>query len=91
MLAAQFLEMERSVEQAMRWLSERAELCRFMMEKVRNGEAKSPTRWKDALSESLDQTAPLGELLTREWIYPDGDGLVNEIVLSGSADLQLVI
>ena len=62
-----------------------------MMEKVRNGEAKSPTRWKDVLSESLDQTAPLRELLTREWIHPDGDGLVDEIVLSGSADLQLVI
>ena len=77
MLAAQFLAMERSVEQAMRSLSERAELCRVMMEKARNGEAKSPTRWEDALRESLDQTAPLRELLTREWIHPDSDGLVD--------------
>ena len=91
MLAAQFLAMERSVEQAMRSLSERAELCRVMMEKARDGEAKSPTRWKDALSESLDQTAPLRELLTREWIHPDGDGRSDGTVLSGSADSQLVL
>ena len=78
MLAAQFLTMERSVEQAMRSLSERAELCRIMMEKAQEGEAISPARWQDAMSEAFDQTAPLRELLTREWIHPDGDGIVGQ-------------
>ena len=78
MLAAQFLTMERSVEQAMRSLSERAELCRVMMEKAQEGEAISPARWKDAMSEAFDQTAPLRELLTREWIHPDGDGIIEQ-------------
>ena len=73
MLAAQFLTMERSVEQAMRSLSERAELCRIMMEKARGGEAISAARWEDAMSEAFEQTGPLRELLTREWIHPDGD------------------
>ena len=76
MLAAQFLAMERSVEQAMRSLSERAELCRVMIEKAQYGETISPTRWEDAMAEALEQTAPLRELLTRKWIHPDDDGLV---------------
>jgi two-component system chemotaxis response regulator CheB len=74
MLAAQFLAMERSIEQAMRSLSERAELCRIMMEKARQGEAVSSTRWEDAMEEAFDQTASLRKLLTREWLHPDGDG-----------------
>lgn len=75
MLAAQFLAMERSVEQAMRALSERAELCRVMMDKAQNA-AASPARWKAAMAEALEQTAPLRDLLTREWIHPDANELV---------------
>ena len=76
MLAAQFLAMERSVEQAMRSLSERAELCRVMMEKEQNPALASatPVLWEAAMGEALEQTAPLRGLLTREWIHPDADG-----------------
>ena len=76
MLAAQFLAMERSVEQAMRSLSERAELCRVMMEKAQNPALASapPVLWEAAMGEALEQTAPLRGLLTREWIHPDADG-----------------
>jgi len=76
MLAAQFLAMERSIEQAMRSLNERAELCRVMLEKAGKDEAQEPARWRDAMNEALEQTAPLRELLTREWIHPGEEGLV---------------
>lgn len=76
MLAAQFLAMERSVEQAMRSLSERAELCRVMMEKAQNPALPlaPPDLWEAAMGEALEQTAPLRGLLTREWIHPNADG-----------------
>lgn len=75
MLAAQFLAMERSVEQAMRSLSERAELCRVMMDRAQNvaSASGSSARWEAAMVEALDQTAPLRDLLTREWIHPEAD------------------
>ncbi len=76
MLAAQFLAMERFVEQAMRSLSERAELCRFMMEKTRDADPTSSARWAAALGEALEQTAPLRDLLTREWTHPEAGGPV---------------
>ena len=78
MLAAQFLAMERSVEQAMRSLSERAELCRVMMDKARSAPSDPglPARWEAAMAEALEQTAPLRDLLTREWIHPDNDEYV---------------
>ena len=72
MLSAQFLAMERFVEQAMRSLSERAELCRVMMEKT--GEPSTTSRpWKAAMTEALEQTATLRGLLTREWLHPAAD------------------
>lgn len=76
MLAAQFLAMERSVEQAMRSLSERAELCRAMTDKTgQTACAVAPKgRWEAAMAEALEQTAPLRALLTREWIHPNADG-----------------
>lgn len=76
MLAAQFLAMERSVEQAMRSLSERAELCRVMMEKAQSPALPlaPPDLWEAAMGEALEQTAPLRGLLTREWIHPNADG-----------------
>ena len=80
MLAGQFLAMERFVEQSMRSLSERAELCRFMMEKTRADGRTSSAGWEAAMGEALDQTAPLRALLTREWLHPDADG---RVALSG--------
>jgi two-component system chemotaxis response regulator CheB len=84
MLAAQFLAMERSLEQAMRSLHERAELCRVMVAKSRAGEVRSVAGWEDAMKEALDQIAPLRELLTREWIHPGGNEAVSQAAASGS-------
>lgn len=68
MLAGQFLAMERSIESAMRSLNERAELCRQMAS--HNGSAPVSSHWTLAMDEALEQTAPLRELLEREWMHP---------------------
>ena len=72
MLAAQFLMMERSLETAMRSLSERAELCRQMAAKVPESSKNTDERaqWDAARREADDQTQPLRALLTRPWIHP---------------------
>lgn len=78
MLAAQFLTLERFVEAAMRSLGERADLCRQMAEKVRPDDLKHvETSWGAAMREAHERTEPLREMLTREWIHPDGSGIVN--------------
>lgn len=78
MLAAQFLAVERFVEQAMRSLSERAELCGIMAEKPPGSGAEEAERklWVSARQEAFDQTAPLREMLTREWIHPGRAGAI---------------
>lgn len=77
MLAAQFLALERFVEQALRSLSERAELCRQMSEKPpRADNPAERDRWVAAMEEALAQAEPLRELITREWLHPSGEGLV---------------
>ena len=73
MLAAQFVAAERFIEQAMRSLNERAELCRIMTEKLGNDTAAADG-WKAAMEEAREQTAPLREMLTREWLHPALDG-----------------
>lgn len=78
MLAAQFLAVERFLEQAMRSLSERAELCRIMAEKPPLSKSSEAERelWVSAREEAFDQTASLREMLTREWIHPAPAGTV---------------
>jgi hypothetical protein len=76
MLAAQFLTMERFVEQAMRSLSERAELCRSMVETAKQSADETHSQWEAAMREALDQTGPLRGLLTHAWIHPTGDRFV---------------
>jgi two-component system chemotaxis response regulator CheB len=78
MLAAQFLALEQFVEQAMRSLGERAELCRIMAGKLPHLDANGAQReqWISAQQEALEQTEPLRELLTREWIHPARDGVI---------------
>lgn len=72
MMAAQFLDMERSIEQAMRSLGERADLCRTMLAQSHDINDASPEQWTAAMTEALEQTAPLRELLTRQWTHPSG-------------------
>lgn len=69
MLAAQFLTMERFVEQAIRSLSERAELCRQMLARS-PGDEVDQALWGEALAEALDQMEPLRALLARRWVHP---------------------
>ena len=77
MLAAQFLALERFVEQALRSLSERAELCRQMSEKpLRDDNPTEPERWVAAMEEALTQSEHLHELITREWLHPQDNGLM---------------
>jgi two-component system chemotaxis response regulator CheB len=74
LLAAQFIEMERSIVSALRSLNERTELCRQMHEGTRPGGAASAiSPWEEAMMEALDRSALLRQLLEREWIHPNGD------------------
>ena len=70
MLAAQFLALERFVEQAMRSLNERADLCRAMMEKAAKHGSVSAEPWGAAMGEALEQTATLRGLISCQWIHP---------------------
>lgn len=72
MLAAQFLQMERALETALRSLSERADLCRQMSAKtfVRDGDIESRDLWDAASQEAVDRTEPLRQLLTAPWLHP---------------------
>jgi len=76
MMAAQFLAMERFVEQAMRSLSERGELCRVMIEKTKTTDPAAAHGWEAARDEVLARTAPLRDLLTHEWVHPVSNGRV---------------
>lgn len=78
MLAAQFLALERFIEQAMRSLSERAELCRDMATKLPDDAAHADqrARWEAARGEAIAQTAPLRAMLTRKWLHPVGGAAV---------------
>ncbi len=73
MMAAQFVTLERFIESAMRSLGERAELCRQMDEKTREHGRSS---WEAAKCEAHEQADSLQEMLTREWIHPDGIGVI---------------
>ena len=74
MLAAQFLQMERALETALRSLGERADLCRQMSDKIfESGEDCEPRElWNAASQEALDRTEPLRQLLTAPWLHPGG-------------------
>lgn len=73
MMAAHSLALERSLETAMRSLSERGELCRQMAETAQVADAPSTAaQWEAAKDEAKEQTATLRQLLEREWIQPDG-------------------
>jgi two-component system chemotaxis response regulator CheB len=82
MLAAQFHALEQCIEQALRALNERAELCRQMAEKSRSAGASQTEeleRWEAAQREALEQTELLRALLTREWLQPSPDIVRKEI------------
>lgn len=72
MLAAQFLQMERALETALRSLSERADLCRQMSAKVlvKDENVESRDLWDAASQEAVDRTQPLRQLLTAPWLHP---------------------
>lgn len=74
MLAAQFLQMERALETALRSLGERADLCRQMVAKFsgRPDADAAHVVWNDALQEAVDRTEPLRQLLTAPWLHPAG-------------------
>lgn len=71
-MQAQLAALEKSLEMAMRSLSERAELCRQMADLI---EAKpgSPDvqDWEAAAKEAKEQTFLLRGILQREWIHLD--------------------
>ncbi|WP_426163253.1 chemotaxis protein CheB [Sandarakinorhabdus sp. DWP1-3-1] len=74
MMAAQFLAMERFIEQALRSLGERGELCRVMIDEIRSVDEGAANQWKAAEAEVRDRTAVLQGLLNRRWIHPAING-----------------
>lgn len=70
MMAAQFVAMERFIEQALRSLGERAEMCRVMMDEAGATDTDVANQWDAARTEALDRAAILQDLLTRSWITP---------------------
>lgn len=72
MMQAQFAALERSLEMAMRSLSERSELCRQMAELSETGPAgRHVAEWEAAEKEAKEQTFLLRQVLERDWIKPD--------------------
>jgi two-component system chemotaxis response regulator CheB len=83
MLAAQFHALEQCIERALRALNERAELCRQMAGKSSRSDGASQTeeckRWEAARREALEQTEPLRDLLTREWLRPSSNAVIEKV------------
>ena len=73
-LAGQFLAMERFIEQALRSLGERGEMCRAMVEKTQAIDPDAAGQWQAAMEQVLDRTAILRDLLALEWLHPVADG-----------------
>jgi len=72
MAAAQFHELERAMETALRTLGERAELCRHMAERSRNsGFSAAAERWDRAWMESERRAATVLQFLEQEWLRPE--------------------
>ena len=73
MMRAQFAALEQSLEAAMRSLSERAELCRQLVETIADGghDPQAAAQWEAAEAEAKAQTFLLRRVLEREWIQPD--------------------
>ncbi len=83
MMAAQFLTLERFIESAMRSLGERAELCRQMAEKsLPHDPSPNSSSWEAAMREAHEQTEPLREMITREWIHPSAIGVIEHTASS---------
>ena len=78
-LAAQFHALEQCLERALRALNERAELCRLMADKsdvAETSQGGERELWDAARREALQQTESLRSLLTREWLQPLSDVVV---------------
>lgn len=74
---AQFRDMERALDVALRSLSERGALCHRMAEAARGrGAAASAAQWDDAKREAEERTRTLGRFLERGWRRPDPEAPV---------------
>ena len=71
MVAGQLLAMERFIEQALRSLNERADLCRQMsLEPGHTGGNVTQSDWIKATKEAFDRMGPLEEFLGFTWLLP---------------------
>jgi two-component system chemotaxis response regulator CheB len=81
---AQFREMEKALEVALRSLGERAALCRRMAETARGrGAASSAGQWEDAKREVEERREVLRRFLEKGWRRPDPEGDVREDEAAG--------
>ena len=71
MVAAQFAALDISLAAALRSLSERAEICRQMADKVRTaGNPPAGTQWDAAMRETMERAAVLRGLIEEKWTHP---------------------
>jgi two-component system, chemotaxis family, protein-glutamate methylesterase/glutaminase len=72
MAAAQFHELERAMETALRTLGERAELCRRMAERSQEtGFSLAAERWERAMEETEQRARTVRVFLEQEWVRPE--------------------
>ncbi|HET7371428.1 MAG TPA: chemotaxis protein CheB [Gammaproteobacteria bacterium] len=69
MAAAQFTEMDRGIETALRCLSERIEMCRQMAERA--GGAPDRDGWTAAMRQAEERAGEMEQFLRRDWLSPD--------------------
>ncbi|HEY0524528.1 MAG TPA: chemotaxis protein CheB [Stellaceae bacterium] len=75
MAAAQFHELERAMEIALRTLGERAELCRHMAQRSReSGFSAAAERWDRTRVESERRAETVRRFLEQEWLRPETEG-----------------
>ncbi|HET6654753.1 MAG TPA: chemotaxis protein CheB [Gammaproteobacteria bacterium] len=69
MATGQFTEMERGIETALRFLSERIEMCREMAD--RPGAPDGRESWHAAMHQAEERAGEMEQFLRRDWLSPD--------------------
>lgn len=72
MAAAQFEQMEKGIEMALRLLNERIEICRQMAERSDVPDEATKAAWLTAMEEAEQRADAISELLSAGWLSPEG-------------------
>ncbi|HET7315754.1 hypothetical protein [Salinisphaera sp.] len=71
MVAAQFEQMEKGVEAALRLMNERVEVCRQMAERPDVPNEASKAAWLAAMEEAEQRADAMSELVSAGWLSPE--------------------